>query len=940
MRHVRAQIVPSILIPLVSLAAAVALTWLAPSLSAATVNMLFRLRGTLRPPADVVIVAIDDPSLQQVGNWPWPRSVMASVLDRITAAQPRAVGLDVIYAETSNEADDQLLTAAVRRNGRVVLPAQLTDIEAGRSDLPAPPAWLMPLPEIRRAAAATGHAHADPDVDGVLRSMQLSKADARGERLWAFGLETLRVAEQIPPGEVEERKGALRVGRYEVTVHDEAEVSQLPGVTVIRPNEMFVNYLGPARTFPYYSIADVLGGRVPAAAFADRIILVGAVAQTMGDTRITPFISYGGGERQGGTGMPGVEVHANVIETIRRGAWLRPLPDWLSFALALLVILGAAAVVRLADGWRVVAGLSALLLLIVLGSFYVFNHHYVIPPLVPTLAAFFSVVPLLLLNNSITASRDLDRKLVNLARIQRRFMAHDKARAELSAPLAFFGALMRAETVALYQQASGGHALRLNAYVGRKPAEHETWAGSDAAETVAADSSHTLRVPLRDEAGPVGLLLVERAGGASFSAAELKLAREFAAGLAAELTATRRAQTRSLPLSLPHNVNWKLRAVDEITAHLGARIGFMNRVFTSMTEGLLVADITGRVVFANPGACRFWAALDPSTLNRSSLTELFGAHGIIAPDELSETMRVVLGGRNVLLEVERSGGDGGRFYTLQFSAVVAHDNQTSDLRPRVDGLSAPAPESPGIIGLIVIITDVTKRRELERVRAETLQLVSHELRAPLTSIQGLSDLLLKFPVPADETQELLATIYSEAVRMNELIGRYLDVTSIESGAQSLTRTHVVANNLIAECVRAHKRLAAEKGVRVTPRLAEPSPVLSADAPLLTQAVNNLLSNAIKYSPPAAEVEISATGDDGHACIYVRDHGYGIPRAEHGRVFEKFYRLARDAESDTVGSGLGLPLVKEIVERHGGWVTLESEPGVGSTFTICLPAAKG
>ncbi|PYS94302.1 MAG: hypothetical protein DMF64_01550 [Acidobacteria bacterium] len=940
-RRRNSQITPTILILLGSMAAVVCVTWLAPSLSAATGNMLFRLRGAIQPPDDIVIVAIDDGSLQQIGNWPWPRSVMASVLDRITSAHPRAVGLDVIYAERSERADDQLLADAIRHAGRVVLPAQLIESETTQADSRGSATWLLPLPEIKGAAVAVGHAHADPDVDGVLRTIQLSKADEQGERLWSFGLETLRVAEQLPPRGIEEKNGSLRLGRYEIGVHDEAEKATLPGVTIIRPNEMFINYLGPPRTFPYYSIADVLNEHVPAATFSNKIVLIGAVAQTMGDTRITPFISYGGAERQSGIGMPGVEVHANVIETIRRGAWLRPLPDWLSFGLALLFMLGAAVIIKLLDGWRVIVSLSALLGLIIIGSLYLFDHYFIIPPVVPVLTGFVAVVPLLLLNSSITASRDLDQKLERLARIQQRFMAHKPAADSCATALSFLGSILRADTVALCQPAASGQALELTAYVGRKPDERELVSVLNMAATISNNAPYSLQLPLIVEAEVFGLLLIKRTMGAPFAESELRLAHEFAGGLAAKLkTAQADAQLkqRSLPISLPRNITWKLRAVDEITAQLIARIGFMNLVFTSMTDGLLVADITGRVVFANPAARRFWAERETDTLNGRSLDELFVAHEIIALDELRATMRGVLSGQSVLLDVELLGRE-GRFYTLQFSAVNASDDLNSERQTQMAGAHDTAPGGPGIIGLIVIITDVTKRRELERVKAETLQLVSHELRAPLTSIRGLSDLLLKYPVPEAKTHELLETIYSESVRMNELINRYLDLTRIEYGAQTLTRAPVATNNLIAECVRALSPMAAEKGIHIIQRLEGPSPSLLADAQLLTQAVNNLLSNAIKYSPTGLTVEIGTDSDDAYLRIYVRDHGYGIPPEAQARVFEKFYRLERDAKSDVVGTGLGLALVKEIVERHGGRVTLASAPNEGSTFTLLLSLQK-
>ena len=638
------------------MAAVIAVTWLAPSLSAATGNMLFRLRGATRPPDDIVIVAIDDASLQQVGNWPWPRSVMASVLDRITSAQPRAVGLDVIYAEASEPADDQLLARAIRQNGRVVLPAQLIESETTPADLHAASTWLLPLPQLRSAAAAIGHAHADPDVDGVLRTIQLSKADERGVPLWAFGLETLRVAEQIPTDGIAEQNGSLRLGRYEIALHDEAEQATLPGVTIIRPNEMFINYLGPPRTFTYYSIADMLHDKISAASFTNKIVLIGAVAQTMGDTRITPFISYGGTAYRSGIGMPGVEVHANVIETIRRGAWLRPLPDWLSFSLALLLMLGAAVIVRVLDGWRVVVSLSALLAFIIVGSLYLFDHYFIIPPLVPVLTGFVAVVPLLLLNSSITASRDLDQKLETLAHIQRRFMTHKAATDSYSTALSFLGAILRADTVAIFQQKSTERTLELKAYVGRKPDARATLIRLNGAEACADNAADTLQLPLRADREVLGVLLVSRTAGAPFAESERQWAREFAGSLAAELKTAQRSlqhRRRLLPVSLPRNITWKLRAVDEITAHLIARIGFMNLVLTSMAEGLLVADLTGQVVFANPAALSFWADLESDTLNGRSLADLFVARRLITLDSLRETLRAVMDGQTVLLEVER-----------------------------------------------------------------------------------------------------------------------------------------------------------------------------------------------------------------------------------------------------------------------------------------------
>src|SRR5262249_13449490 len=152
-------------------------------LPAASSYMLFRLRGALKSPDDIVIVAIDDQSLQTIGQrigpWPWPRSVMASALDKLTQAQPSSIGLDVIYSEHSPPAsseDDHRLAAAIARNGRVILPAQLYESASKQNPGNPTTAWLRPLPEFASAAHGLGHAHVSPEVDGMVRSIQLSKA--------------------------------------------------------------------------------------------------------------------------------------------------------------------------------------------------------------------------------------------------------------------------------------------------------------------------------------------------------------------------------------------------------------------------------------------------------------------------------------------------------------------------------------------------------------------------------------------------------------------------------------------------------------------------------------------------------------------------------------------------------------------------------------------
>ena len=811
------QAVRTVLILAVSISLVVIVTWFVPSLSAASMNVLFRLRGELKPPDDLVILAIDDQSLLRIGQWPWPRSVMAGVLDKLTQARPRSVGLDIIYAEPSVPDEDRRLATAIGRNGRVVLPAQLYEIASEQESATAGTGWLRPLAQFASAARALGHAHVSPDVDGMVRSIQLSKADDAADRIWAFSLEVVRVAENILAEDLKEQSGILRFGGYRIPVQDDAAGSTIPGVAIVRQNEMLINYVGPVRSFRLYSIANLIDGSLSPATFTDKIVLIGAVAQSMGDTRVAPFMHYSAEHRQGGQEMPGVEIHANIINTIRGRLTLQALPDWMAFVTALVVMLCSALAINWLNGWRQIVSLGLILAAIVIGGFLAFSHLLIIPPMVPMLTGFVAVIPLLL-NRALAASHELDTKLIALVSSQKGFLSDDaQSRADI---------------------ASG-----------------------------------------------------------------------------------------ELGLDLPQSLAWKLRAVDDLTTRLLARMSFINRILSSMDEGVLVADLFGRIVFANPKGAQLFNC-GQGELIGVTFADLLVERGIIDQLELHKAVDGVISGRSFQLEFEMPG-PAPRYYSLLLSALVTNPDT-----PVGDAIISEA--TGNAIGVVVLISDVTKRVELDRMKTETLQLVSHELRTPLTSIQGLSDVLIKFPVATDEANLMLRTIHSEALRLGETINRYLDLTRLESGAQPLNLAPIACQHLIAGCVRNVSLLAAERRIRLIPQVGRSVPELYVDAQLVTQAINNLLSNAIKYSPPGTEVIIGAELNHNGVVINVRDHGFGIPDEAREKIFEKFYRLERETAAGIVGTGLGLPLVKEIVERHGGRVTFESAPTTGSTFSIHLP----
>lgn len=215
--------------------------------------------------------------------------------------------------------------------------------------------------------------------------------------------------------------------------------------------------------------------------------------------------------------------------------------------------------------------------------------------------------------------------------------------------------------------------------------------------------------------------------------------------------------------------------------------------------------------------------------------------------------------------------------------------------------------------------------------------VSHELKTPITSIQGFAQAILDGTAQSGAALKQAAqVIYDEAGRMHRLVVELLDLARLDAGASSLKRESVDMKELLQAVARKFGPLAAQAGVALNTELAE-LPILTADGDRLVQVFTNLTENAIKHTPQGGSVSIQASRRDGAAQITVADSGPGIPPAEADRVFERFYQLDKArASGPGRGVGLGLPIARQIVEAHGGTLTLESHPGQGSQFIVRLP----
>lgn len=218
-----------------------------------------------------------------------------------------------------------------------------------------------------------------------------------------------------------------------------------------------------------------------------------------------------------------------------------------------------------------------------------------------------------------------------------------------------------------------------------------------------------------------------------------------------------------------------------------------------------------------------------------------------------------------------------------------------------------------------------------RVRDETLGIVSHDLRNPLTTI-ALSADLLRDSEP-EEQPELIDTIRNSARQMQRLIQDLLDVARVETGGLAVATTVIDPETLVREVCAQHEPLAEHKNVRLACELATPLPRICADHDRLVQVLGNLIGNAVKFTPERGAITIEAKKRDGQVHFVVRDTGPGIPEADLKNVFTPYWQAKKTAH---LGAGLGLAIVRGIIAAHGGQVWAENAPGGGAMFTFTVP----
>jgi two-component system, OmpR family, phosphate regulon sensor histidine kinase PhoR len=255
------------------------------------------------------------------------------------------------------------------------------------------------------------------------------------------------------------------------------------------------------------------------------------------------------------------------------------------------------------------------------------------------------------------------------------------------------------------------------------------------------------------------------------------------------------------------------------------------------------------------------------------------------------------------------------------------------------GILVLALSGAAVTGVILVWVFVRREASLSQLQSDFVSKVSHELRTPLTSIRLFSETLALRRTDPHAVDTCIAGLNREGSRLQDLIDRLLDWGRMESGRRQFHMEPTEVGTIVQRAIGNFEGVRERQNARLSVSMGESLPPLWAESASISDALLNLLTNASKYGGHPAEIALSVSAARGELRIAVQDNGIGIPRREHKRIFQKFYRIDDRLSRDMQGSGLGLAIAKHVVKAHGGRIQVESAPGKGSVFTIVLPVLR-
>jgi PAS domain S-box-containing protein len=336
-------------------------------------------------------------------------------------------------------------------------------------------------------------------------------------------------------------------------------------------------------------------------------------------------------------------------------------------------------------------------------------------------------------------------------------------------------------------------------------------------------------------------------------------------------------------------------------------------VIRSIAEGLVVVNEKGEVLLMNPAAEELLGVQKEQKIGKPILKDLKSEQLISLVSESADKENQ---------EIELTSADDETRKVLRASSAVIEN------------------EYGKTVGMVSVLTDVTKQRELDRLKSEFISKVSHELRTPIVTVQNSVDLVLsKATGPLTESQEkFLAIAQRNLKRLSLLINDLLDISKIDAAKMELELAPCSLVKIINDVCESLSAWANSKAIRIEKKISSDIPKINLDAHRIIQVLNNIIGNAIKFTPRNGKVTIEAGLDREKKQVFVSvtDTGVGIAKEDLDKVFEKFRQVGERVSTDLGGTGLGLSIAKELVKLHNGQIWVESEKGQGAKFTFTLP----
>jgi two-component system phosphate regulon sensor histidine kinase PhoR len=367
-----------------------------------------------------------------------------------------------------------------------------------------------------------------------------------------------------------------------------------------------------------------------------------------------------------------------------------------------------------------------------------------------------------------------------------------------------------------------------------------------------------------------------------------------------------------------------LRRISQIRySHDNVRNDFLNQlssstfdlenfetILSSMVEGVIVIDLKGRIKHASPNFCQLLEL-------RSKETQGKLYWEVIWNQEINDSIKEALLFKQAVRKEINIIGPQESFFSMQISPVMGKEGK--------------------LLSLIAVFHDITELKKLEKVRAEFVANVSHELKTPLTAIKGFVE-TLKTSAKDDPAAlvRFLGIIEKQTQNLENLVNDLLILSSIESQEIKMNFMAEPLNKIINTVILLQQKIIEQKGHQVSVDIPQDLPHVLVDRQRMEQVFLNLLDNAVKFTPPGGQISIQAQWEKPYVRVEVKDNGVGIPAEHLAHVFERFYRVDRARSRETGGTGLGLSIARQIVSAHQGKIEVESTPGAGSTFRIFLP----